>query len=152
MKICLVLVAGILSSACAGAVAGQDAGAMRIYNASGASSLEVGHDGTLSYSRQRMQATQYFQHVLQSQPDISHARFQLAMIANDGEGDTAARAYRSSGVETSAPTAAMLWLGVKSAHQNGNNDGGRLGYGAQLRKHIPHSEQTERLLSGQYDE
>ncbi|SNR71696.1 hypothetical protein SAMN05192560_0691 [Methylobacillus rhizosphaerae] len=149
MKICLVLVAGILFTACAGAVAGQDARAVRIYNTSGVNSLEVGHDGTLPYSRLRMQAAQYFQHVLQSQSDIPHTRYQLAMLANDGEGDTTARAYASSVVEAYAPTAAMLWLGVKSAHQNGNNDGGGFGYGAQLRKHLPHSEQTERLLSGQ---
>jgi type IV pilus assembly protein PilF len=90
----------------------------------------------------------YLQKALQVQPALYPASYQLASIEYDRHNYELARNYLRQPLASAAPSADMLWLGIRVERKLGNKDN-EASYALQLRRQYPNSEQTKALLSGQ---
>ena len=52
--------------------------------------------------------------------------------------------------DNNQPTSEVLWLGIRLARQQHNNDA-EASYGLQLRRMFPEAPETQLLLQGKYD-
>lgn len=88
----------------------------------------------------------YLNKALQLQPLTYSAAYQLADI-QFRRGDIVPAKNTLQNTITAAPSAEVLWLGIKIARALGDRDS-EASYALQLRRKYPNSEQTQLLLSG----
>lgn len=95
-------------------------------------------------------AGQYFQSAIKVRPNHPQALFQLADLGFTRGDYAAAKTYLDRLTQVVAPSAEVLWLGVRLARKMNNRDL-EASYAAQLRNRFPESRETQALLSGQYE-
>ncbi|HMM46472.1 MAG TPA: type IV pilus biogenesis/stability protein PilW [Thiobacillaceae bacterium] len=87
---------------------------------------------------------------LKLQPDNPNTLLKLAGLYLRQDRLAEARQLLARHAELAVPTAESLWLGVRLERKRGDR-AQEAAYGLQLRKNFPDTEETKRLLRGQYE-
>ena len=95
-------------------------------------------------------AETYFQLALKMRPNQPQALYQMADFSYARREYAEARHYLSRLTQVAAPSAEVLWLGVRTERRLGDRNG-EASYALQLRNRFPNSKETRALLAGQYE-
>jgi type IV pilus assembly protein PilF len=87
---------------------------------------------------------------LKIQPNQPQALYSLADIAYARGSFAEAKTYLARASKVTAPSAELLWLGVRVERKLGDRNS-EASYGVQLRKNFPESKEARALIAGQYD-
>jgi type IV pilus assembly protein PilF len=96
-------------------------------------------------------AEQFLRKALKLQPDYALANLKLAGLRYRRGDLEEARRLLERYSQLAPATAESLWLGVRLERKLGNRDQASA-YGVQLRKNFPDATETQKLLTGQFDD
>jgi type IV pilus assembly protein PilF len=95
-------------------------------------------------------AMEFFQMALKLRPTQPQALYQMADLSYERGDYGEARAHISRLIQSAAPSAEALWLGVRIERRLGDRNA-EASYALQLRNRYPNSREARALIAGQYE-